>query len=106
MMKLYRAAFMNLCAATFLFLVQIRFCACNGRTAGHSYCAFGLWFSRKERTKIQQDWIQENGFGTETDIGFSAVPDLKRLVAGFPPQRPMFASGQHVGFVVDKLVLG
>jgi hypothetical protein len=30
----------------------------------------------------------------------------QRLVAGFPPQRPGFASGQHVGFVVDKAALG
>jgi hypothetical protein len=25
---------------------------------------------------------------------------------GVPPRRPGFASGQHVGFVVDKAVLG
>jgi hypothetical protein len=37
---------------------------------------------------------------------FEAVPWLKRLVAGFPPRRPGFASGQHVGFVVDKAALG
>jgi hypothetical protein len=35
-----------------------------------------------------------------------AVPQLRRLDAGFPPQRPGFGSGQHVGFVVDKAVLG
>jgi hypothetical protein len=36
-----------------------------------------------------------------------AVPYLRRLVAGFPPRRPWFEprSG-HVGFVVDKVVLG
>jgi hypothetical protein len=28
------------------------------------------------------------------------------LVAGLPPQRPGFTSGQHVGFVVDKVALG
>jgi hypothetical protein len=33
------------------------------------------------------------------------VPYLKQLVAGFPPRRPGFASGQHVGFVVDKAAL-
>jgi hypothetical protein len=27
---------------------------------------------------------------------------LRPLVAGFPPRRPWFASGQHVGFVVDR----
>jgi hypothetical protein len=36
----------------------------------------------------------------------NAVPQLKRLAAGFPPRRPGFASGQHVDFVVDKAVLG
>jgi hypothetical protein len=35
-----------------------------------------------------------------------AVPYLKRLVAGFPPRQPGFASGQHVEFVVDKAALG
>jgi hypothetical protein len=35
-----------------------------------------------------------------------AVPQLKRLVAVFSPWRPGFASGQHVGFVVDKAALG
>jgi hypothetical protein len=28
------------------------------------------------------------------------------LDAGFPPRRPGFANGQHVGFVVDKAALG
>jgi hypothetical protein len=30
----------------------------------------------------------------------------QRLDAGFPPRRPGFACGQHVGFVVDKAALG
>jgi hypothetical protein len=30
----------------------------------------------------------------------------QRLFAGFPPRRPGFAYGQHVGFVVDKAALG
>jgi hypothetical protein len=34
------------------------------------------------------------------------IEKLKRLVAGFPPLQPEFASGQHVGFVVDKAALG
>jgi hypothetical protein len=29
-----------------------------------------------------------------------------RLEAGFPPRRPEFASGQHVGFVLEKAALG
>jgi hypothetical protein len=29
----------------------------------------------------------------------------QRLDAGFPPRRPGFAYGQHVGFVVDKATL-
>jgi hypothetical protein len=36
----------------------------------------------------------------------SALPWLKRLVAGFSPRRPGFASGQHVGFAVDKAAEG
>jgi hypothetical protein len=36
-----------------------------------------------------------------------AAPQLKRLVAGFPPRRPEFQPGySHVGFVVDKVALG
>jgi hypothetical protein len=34
------------------------------------------------------------------------VPYLKRLDAGFPPRQPGFASGQHVGFMVDAAALG
>jgi hypothetical protein len=30
----------------------------------------------------------------------------QRLDAGFPPRRPGFAYGQHVGFVVEKAALG
>jgi hypothetical protein len=34
-------------------------------------------------------------------------PQLRRLVAGFPPRRPGFNLGPgHVGFVVDKVALG
>jgi hypothetical protein len=33
------------------------------------------------------------------------MPQLKRLVTGFPPWQPGFASGQHVGLVVDKAAL-
>jgi hypothetical protein len=36
-----------------------------------------------------------------------AVPELRRLVPGFPPQQPGFSpSSRHVGFVVDKMALG
>jgi hypothetical protein len=36
-----------------------------------------------------------------------AAPQLKRLVAGFPPRRPWFDPGSgKVGFVVDKVALG
>jgi hypothetical protein len=35
------------------------------------------------------------------------VPQLRQLVAGFPPRRPAFEPGSgHVGFVVDKVELG
>jgi hypothetical protein len=33
------------------------------------------------------------------------MPWLKRVVPGFPPRRPGFASGKHVGFVMDKATL-
>jgi hypothetical protein len=35
-----------------------------------------------------------------------ALRKLGRLVLGFPPWKPGFASGQRVGFVVDKVALG
>jgi hypothetical protein len=36
-----------------------------------------------------------------------AAPYLKRLVAGFPPRRPVFKPGSsHVGYVVEKVALG
>jgi hypothetical protein len=36
-----------------------------------------------------------------------AAPELKRLVAGFPPRRPGLKPGSgQVGFVVDKVALG
>jgi hypothetical protein len=35
------------------------------------------------------------------------VPLIRRLVAGFPPRRPVFEPGSgHVGFVMDKVALG
>jgi hypothetical protein len=40
-------------------------------------------------------------------VRLKAAPQLKRLVAGFPPRRPGFKPGSsHVGFVVDKVALG
>jgi hypothetical protein len=39
--------------------------------------------------------------------GCGAVPWLRRLVAGLSPRRPGFDPGSvHLGFVVDKVVLG
>jgi hypothetical protein len=36
-----------------------------------------------------------------------AVPQLRRLVAAFPPRQPGFKLRPgHVGFVVDKVALG
>jgi hypothetical protein len=40
------------------------------------------------------------------NLSLKAMPYLKRLVAGFPPRRPGFASGQHMRFVVDKAAFG
>jgi hypothetical protein len=43
----------------------------------------------------------------DTKILNLAAPELKRLVAGFPPRLPGFKPGSsHVGFVVDKVALG
>jgi hypothetical protein len=53
---------------------------------------------------LLEDTLQFGGLRIK--IHKKAVPQLKRLVAGFPPRRPGFASGQHVGFVVDKAALG
>jgi hypothetical protein len=42
-----------------------------------------------------------------TNFADKAAPQLKRLVAGFPPQRPGFDPGSgQAGFVVDKVALG
>ena len=48
------------------------------------------------------------GFSAATNsMEHVAVPWLRRLVAGLPPQRPGFDPGSvHVGFVVDKVALG
>jgi hypothetical protein len=55
-----------------------------------------LYYSR-ELQKIQRNLLV---------IGVAA-PELKRLVAGFPPRRPGFEPGSgHLGFVVDKVALG
>jgi hypothetical protein len=44
---------------------------------------------------------------TMTNYRTGTMPWLRRLVAGFPPRRPGFETGSfHVGFVVDKMVLG
>jgi hypothetical protein len=46
-------------------------------------------------------------FGILTFLMEGAVPYLKRLAAGFLPQRPGFEPGSgHVGFVVNKVALG
>jgi hypothetical protein len=38
---------------------------------------------------------------------FQAMPQLRQLVAGFPPQLPGFSPGSgHVGFVVDNVAQG
>jgi hypothetical protein len=53
------------------------------------------FYTQRSKEHISVSWL------------FEAMPYLRRLVAGFPPRRPGFEprSG-HVGFVVDKVVLG
>jgi hypothetical protein len=55
---------------------------------------------------VVNDWFYWQ-FDPISYILKKAVPQLKRLVAGFPPRRPGFdpRSG-YVGFVVDKVALG
>jgi hypothetical protein len=47
---------------------------------------------------------------TKNRIHNSRCPEgravAQRLDAGFPPRRPGFTYGQHVGFVLDKAALG
>jgi hypothetical protein len=64
---------------------------------------FGQWVSR--RTDAVQVAAEARGqFGNPEE---GARPTLRRLVAGFQPRRPGFEPGSvHVGFVVDKVVLG
>jgi hypothetical protein len=47
--------------------------------------------------------VQYTFFNNDTSM---AMQKLRWLVAGFPPRRPGFASGQHVGFVMDKAGMG
>jgi hypothetical protein len=54
----------------------------------------------------QQNTGIMNRLVSQTIMGLAA-PQLKRLVAGFPPRRPGFNPGSgQVGFVVDKVALG
>jgi hypothetical protein len=62
--------------------------------------------------KAEMGWVPKT-HGRETKFMYTsvrktwrAVPQLRRLVAGFPPRRPGFQprSG-HVGFLVDKVEL-
>jgi hypothetical protein len=61
---------------------------------------------RKSLKRLAQETgVPKSSARTATQL-LKAMPQLKRLVAGFPPRWPGFASGQHVGFVVDKAALG
>jgi hypothetical protein len=43
----------------------------------------------------------------EMTVIVKAVPELRRLVSGFPQRQPGLEPGSgHVGFVVDKVALG
>jgi hypothetical protein len=53
--------------------------------------------------------IKKNKKSKQSDIELYRLDGrsvAQRLDAGFPPRRPGFAYGQHVGFVVDKAALG
>jgi hypothetical protein len=51
-------------------------------------------FIRTNHSKIKVTWRE-------------VVPQLRRLLAGFPPRRPGFEpSSRYVGYLVDKVALG
>jgi hypothetical protein len=58
------------------------------------------------RTPLQLNMLRRDIYNCNSNE-FLTVPELRRLVAGFSPRRPVFdpRSG-HVGFVVDKVALG
>jgi hypothetical protein len=63
------------------------------------------WKTMQER--LFKDYFQLPSTTKEKYWWNSAVPWLRRLVAGLSPRRPGLASGSvHVEFVVDKVALG
>jgi hypothetical protein len=55
--------------------------------------------------KCSQTEIKEGKL--RTGMAVMAVPQLRRVVAGFPPRRPGFEPGSsHVGSVEDRMALG
>jgi hypothetical protein len=88
---------------------------------GHCWRLVGL-YSQDMRTKYQFlfDYFENRKTFRETILDMKYVSLLlydvltylrgravaQGLDVGFPPRRPGFAYGQHVGFVVDKAALG
>jgi hypothetical protein len=67
------------------------------------------WFKNEMLRKVsgpKKGEVSEQFRKGKNFIIYLAVLQLKRLVTGFPPWWPGFASGQHVGFVGDKVALG
>jgi hypothetical protein len=64
-----------------------------------------------KRDEVTGDWRKlhteelHNAYSS-TNIIRKGRAVAQRLDAGFPPRRPGFVYGQHVGFVVDKTALG
>jgi hypothetical protein len=68
-----------------------------------SHETFGGNFFLQLKTFYMKEDAPKWRFGTAET---KAVPQLGRLVTGFPPWRPGFDPRSHVRFVVDDVALG
>jgi hypothetical protein len=73
----------------------------QGKIANHT----AFVFHPDNRDKKTTWGHKTEGHSMESTRSQEAVPQLKQLVAGFPPRPPQLPSGQHLGFVVDKAAL-
>jgi hypothetical protein len=68
------------------------------------------YFLRNVNPKLSQQWSTKLIYDRTSSLSkrrIWAVTQLRRLVASFPSRRPEFEPRlAHVGFVVDKVVLG
>jgi hypothetical protein len=70
-------------------------------------CMWVVWGNYKESNQTKPAPQPLKMVFDSVNILLEAVPQFRRLVAGFPPRRPGFETRSgHVGFVVDKVELG